>query len=150
MVASSSEFQTKILRRNLVPDEYDLYRAALEWDLTDPIVIETRKDLKSEKRWQEHLQPYHHQVTNLITFCRRLPVTLLADDVGLGKTISAVAKLASGQRKDMTGACSQRIDAPSGAAVAGIDELANLARIEDAVRLFRIDGQPEDRRLQPD
>jgi hypothetical protein len=47
------------------------------WDLTDPIVIETRKDLKSEKRWQERLQPYDHQVTNLITFCRRLPVTLL-------------------------------------------------------------------------
>ena len=32
---------------------------------------------------------YRHQVNNLITFCRRLPVTLLADDVGLGKTISA-------------------------------------------------------------
>src|SRR6266478_8856567 len=89
MVASSSEFQTKILRRSVVPDEYKLYRAALEWDLTDPIVIETRKDLKSEKRWRNQLQPYHHQVTNLITFCRRLPVTLLADDVGLGKTISA-------------------------------------------------------------
>jgi len=89
MVASSSEFQTKILRRSVLPDEYKLYRAALEWDLTDPIVIETRKDLKSEKRWQSHLQPYHHQVANLITFCRRLPVTLLADDVGLGKTISA-------------------------------------------------------------
>jgi SNF2 family DNA or RNA helicase len=89
MVASSSEFQTKILRKNIVPDEYKLYRAALEWDLTDPIVIETRKDLKSEKRWREKLEPYHHQVTNLITFCRRLPVTLLADDVGLGKTISA-------------------------------------------------------------
>ena len=89
MVASSSEFQTKILRKNIVPDEYKLYRAALEWDLTDPIVIETRKDLKSEKRWRDQLQPYHHQVTNLITFCRRLPVTLLADDVGLGKTISA-------------------------------------------------------------
>jgi SNF2 family DNA or RNA helicase len=89
MVASSSEFQTKILRKSLVPDEYELYRAALEWDLTDPIVIETRKDLKSEKRWHERLEPYHHQVTNLITFCRRLPVTLLADDVGLGKTISA-------------------------------------------------------------
>jgi len=89
MVASSSEFQTKVLRKNLVPDEYKLYRAALEWDLTDPIVIETRKDLKSEKHWQERLDPYHHQVTNLITFCRRLPVTLLADDVGLGKTISA-------------------------------------------------------------
>ena len=89
MVASSSEFQTKILRRSADPDEYTLYRAALEWDLTDPIVIENRKDLKSEKRWQNQLKPYHHQVTNLITFCRRLPVTLLADDVGLGKTISA-------------------------------------------------------------
>jgi SNF2 family DNA or RNA helicase len=89
MVAFSSEFQTKILRKNIVPDEYKLYRAALEWDLTDPIVIETWKDLKSEKRWRDQLQPYHHQVTNLITFCRRLPVTLLADDVGLGKTISA-------------------------------------------------------------
>jgi hypothetical protein len=84
MVASSSEFQTKILRRSALPDEYKLYRAALEWDLTDPIVIETRKDLKSQKRWQSQLQPYHHQVTNLITFCRRLPVTLLANDVGLG------------------------------------------------------------------
>src|ERR1700749_2202933 len=89
MVASPSEFQTKILRRGAVPDEYKLYRAALEWDLTDPIVIETRKDLKSEKRWQERLKPYHHQGSNLLTFCGRLPVTLLADDVGLGKTISA-------------------------------------------------------------
>ena len=66
-----------------------MYRAALEWDLTDPIVIETRDDLKSTNRWRGKLEPYHHQVTNLITFCRRLPVTLLADDVGLGKTISA-------------------------------------------------------------
>ena len=66
-----------------------MYRAGLEWDLTDPIVIETREDLKSESRWRDRMEPYHHQVTNLITFCRRLPVTLLADDVGLGKTISA-------------------------------------------------------------
>jgi len=66
-----------------------VYRAGLEWDLTDPIVIEKREDIKSEYRWRDRLEPYHHQVTNLITFCRRLPVTLLADDVGLGKTISA-------------------------------------------------------------
>ena len=66
-----------------------MYRAGLEWDLTDPIVIEKREDLKSEYRWRDRMEPYHHQVTNLITFCRRLPVTLLADDVGLGKTISA-------------------------------------------------------------
>jgi len=86
---SSSQLQTKILRRKTTPEEYRVYRAALEWDLTDPIVIETRDDLKSEYRWRDRLKPYHHQGANLITFCRRLPVTLLADDVGLGKTISA-------------------------------------------------------------
>ncbi len=82
-------FQTRILRRKTSPEEYRVYRAGLEWDLTDPIVIETREDVKSENRWRDRMEPYHHQVTNLITFCRRLPVTLLADDVGLGKTISA-------------------------------------------------------------
>jgi hypothetical protein len=46
--ASLSEFQTKILRRATIPDEYKLYRAALEWDLADPIVIDARTDLKSE------------------------------------------------------------------------------------------------------
>jgi len=40
MTSASSEFQTKILRRSADPLEYELYRAALEWDLTDPIVIE--------------------------------------------------------------------------------------------------------------
>ena len=69
--------------------QFALFRAALEWDLVDPIVIETRDDLKSEERWKDRVEPYRHQVDNLITFCRRLPVTLLADDVGLGKTISA-------------------------------------------------------------
>lgn len=83
------EFRTKILRRASSPDEYKVYRAALEWDLTDPIVMESADDFKSSSRWQGRVTPYHHQVTNLITFCRRLPVTLLADDVGLGKTVSA-------------------------------------------------------------
>jgi len=82
-------FRTKTLRRANELAEYNLYRAALEWSLVDPIVIESRQDLKSESRWHDRIEPYHHQVTNLITFCRRLPVTLLADDVGLGKTISA-------------------------------------------------------------
>ncbi len=57
--------------------------------MTDPIVIESAEDFRSTQRWRDRLTPYHHQVSNLITFCRRLPVTLLADDVGLGKTISA-------------------------------------------------------------
>lgn len=88
-MASPGEFQSKILRRQRTPEEYRVYRAGLEWDLTDPIVLDGPDDFKSTKRWSERLKPYNHQVTNLITFCRRLPVTLLADDVGLGKTISA-------------------------------------------------------------
>lgn len=85
----ASEFQSKILTRRTTPEEYRLYRAGLEWDLADPIVIESPDDFKSRIRWRDRVTPYHHQVTNLITFCRRLPVALLADDVGLGKTISA-------------------------------------------------------------
>ncbi len=86
---TSSKFQSKILSRQTQDDDYEVYRAALEWDLTDPIIIESADDFKSTQRWKDRFSPYHHQVTNLITFCRRLPVTLLADDVGLGKTISA-------------------------------------------------------------
>src|SRR5689334_17874662 len=88
-MSTVSKFQSKILRRGAAQSDYDVYRAALEWDLADPIVIESADDFKSKQRWREKLTPYHHQVTNLITFCRRLPVTLLADDVGLGKTVSA-------------------------------------------------------------
>src|SRR5947207_4431424 len=83
------KLQTRTLRRAPDIHAYKLYRAAQEWDLVDPILIRNREDLKSEHKWREHIQPYYHQITNLITFCRRLPVTLLADDVGLGKTISA-------------------------------------------------------------
>src|SRR6266478_1140545 len=83
------KLQTKNLRRASDAAAYQLYRAAQEWDLVDPILIKDRQDLKSEHKWRDHIEPYRHQVKNLITFCRRLPVTLLADDVGLGKTISA-------------------------------------------------------------
>jgi SNF2 family DNA or RNA helicase len=86
----SAKLQTKILTRQAKPGEYQVYRAGLEWDLTDPIVIESSDDFRSTPRWRDRgMTPYRHQVSNLITFCRRLPVTLLADDVGLGKTISA-------------------------------------------------------------
>src|ERR1700741_2223888 len=83
------KLQTKNLRRAPDAATYQLYRAVQEWDLVDPILIKDRQDLKSEHTWRDHIEPYDHQVQNLITFCRRLPVTLLADDVGLGKTISA-------------------------------------------------------------
>lgn len=69
--------------------EFDLHEAAVEWSLADPIIIASQDDIKSKPNWQERLKPFEHQIRNLITYCRRLPVTLLADDVGLGKTISA-------------------------------------------------------------
>jgi SNF2 family DNA or RNA helicase len=96
-----SDFHRKVLRRRSSPEEFKIYRAGLEWDLTEPIVIEDADDFKSAPRWKDRLTPFYHQVTNLITFCRRLPVTLLADDVGLGKTISAglvISELASRSR----------------------------------------------------
>src|SRR5438045_4308223 len=83
------KLQTKTLRRAPDAAAFQLYRAAQEWELIDPILIRDREDLKSEHKWHEHIEPYYHQISNLVTFCRRLPVTLLADDVGLGKTISA-------------------------------------------------------------
>ncbi len=83
------QFHSKSLHKTSDPNVYKLYRAALEWDLIEPILIRDRDDLKSESKWRDKLEPYHHQIKNLIAFCRRLPVTLLADDVGLGKTISA-------------------------------------------------------------
>jgi SNF2 family DNA or RNA helicase len=86
---SAAKLQRILLTRQAKLGGYEVYRAGLEWDLTEPIVIESSDDFKSTPQWRERLVPYRHQVSNLITFCRRLPVTLLADDVGLGKTISA-------------------------------------------------------------
>jgi SNF2 family DNA or RNA helicase len=77
------------LRPARCEEEYLLHRAALEWSLADPIIINSAEDIQSRANWRDRLKPYNHQVQNLFTFCRRLPVTLLADDVGLGKTISA-------------------------------------------------------------
>jgi hypothetical protein len=38
-----------------------------------PIVIESRDDFKSEFRWKDRLEPFHHQVQNLITFAAAYP-----------------------------------------------------------------------------
>lgn len=70
-------------------EDYLIHSASLEWTISDPIIIQGPEDIKSKVNWRETLQPFNHQVQNLITFCKRLPVTLLADDVGLGKTVSA-------------------------------------------------------------
>lgn len=80
---------TNVLSAASSEEEYELHRDALEWSLAEPIVISSSEDIQSRLNWQERIQPFRHQVENLIRFCRRLPVTLIADDVGLGKTISA-------------------------------------------------------------
>lgn len=70
-------------------ENYLLHQAALEWSIADPIIIQSAEDIQSRVNWRDRVEPYFHQTQNLFTFCRRLPVTLIADDVGLGKTISA-------------------------------------------------------------
>lgn len=82
-------FRFPSLRAAPTTDHYDLHIAALEWSLDSPITIRGEADIQSKRIWAERFEPYAHQVQNLITFCRRAPVALLADDVGLGKTISA-------------------------------------------------------------
>lgn len=83
----------RVVANELKPAEGDedfrLHLAALEWSLAEPIIINSADDIKSSVDWKDRVDPFHHQVQNLMRFCRRLPVTLLADDVGLGKTISA-------------------------------------------------------------
>lgn len=63
--------------------------AAVEYSLASSIIVRDRSDIESAKHWSDLLEPFEHQVQNLITFCRLGPVQLIADDVGLGKTISA-------------------------------------------------------------
>ena len=46
-MSTASEFRTKLLSRRTGQDDYKVYRAGLEWDLTDPIVIESAEDFKS-------------------------------------------------------------------------------------------------------
>lgn len=87
------------------PEEYQVHCDALEWSLADPIIIHDESEIKSRTRWERNVEPFRHQVENLIRFCRRLPVTLLADDVGLGKTISAgliLSELMTRKRVDKT------------------------------------------------
>lgn len=83
------EIRTLPLRPAPTPADFELHRIALEWSLAEPIVINDAEDVKSRLNWQDRVEPYRHQMQNLFTFCRRLPVSLVADDVGLGKTISA-------------------------------------------------------------
>lgn len=70
-------------------EAYHLYRAGLEWRLTAPIIIRSAEDILSAATWSDRVKPFHHQVRNLATFCRMAPAAIIADEVGLGKTVSA-------------------------------------------------------------
>jgi SNF2 family DNA or RNA helicase len=96
-------------------EDYDLHRAAVEWSLTEPIVLNSADEIQSRPLWEAQVQPFLHQQQNLFTFCRRLPCTLLADDVGLGKTISAaliISELMSRRRITRTLVLCPKIIAP--------------------------------------
>lgn len=56
-------------------EDFRLHCAALEWSLAEPIIIDSAADIKSSVDWKDRVDPFHHQVQNLMRFCRRLPVT---------------------------------------------------------------------------
>jgi SNF2 family DNA or RNA helicase len=68
--------------------DYQLHMAAAEWTLSSALDINRREDFVSLPL--PNVDPFAHQVEDAILFFRRLqPRGLVADDVGLGKTITA-------------------------------------------------------------
>src|ERR1700691_3493286 len=89
MVEAVAQIQTKRLRRQRTPADYRLYRAALEWGLTEPVAIASASDFRSEPRWRGQIEPRPHHISNVMTFCQQAPAALLADEAGLDNSISA-------------------------------------------------------------
>lgn len=75
-------------------EAYQLHLAALEHGLASTLVLRGPQDIRSRPGWAPGFEPFDHQVRNLVTYCRRGRTALVADDVGLGKTISAGLVLA--------------------------------------------------------
>jgi len=68
--------------------DYQLHLAATEWALSSALDINQKGDFVSLPL--PNVDPFSHQVEDAILFFRRLqPRGLIADDVGLGKTITA-------------------------------------------------------------
>lgn len=68
--------------------DYQLHMAAAEWTLSSALDINRREDFVSLPL--PNVDPFAHQVEDAILFFRRLqPRGMIADDVGLGKTITA-------------------------------------------------------------
>src|SRR5262245_17721542 len=68
--------------------DYELHLAAVEWTLSSALDINRLEDFLSLPL--PNVEPFAHQVEDAILFFRRLaPRGLIADDVGLGKTVTA-------------------------------------------------------------
>src|SRR5689334_3832933 len=69
-------------------EDYEVHLAAHEWSPASALAINSIEDFESLP--SPTIEPFAHQVENAIQFFRRLaPRGLIADDVGLGKTITA-------------------------------------------------------------
>jgi SNF2-related domain/Helicase conserved C-terminal domain len=86
---SAASFKSKALKRPRSSEQCEIHEAALEWTLQDSALVSSGSDLKSEPRWRDDVVLHSHYITNLITFCRRLPALLFADQIGSNNTISA-------------------------------------------------------------
>jgi superfamily II DNA or RNA helicase len=68
--------------------DFKLHRVAHEWSLATSLAINSKEDFQSLPKL--NVAPFEHQIEAAITYFRRLaPRGLIADDVGLGKTITA-------------------------------------------------------------
>jgi SNF2-related domain/Helicase conserved C-terminal domain len=89
MAKSVAQVQSKRLRRQRTPADDRLYRAALEWGLSEPLLIAGASDFRSEQRWRGQIDPSPYHLANVMTFCQQVPAALLADEAGLDNSISA-------------------------------------------------------------
>lgn len=83
------EWMRKNIRRPAQDaEQYDLHLAAHEWDVASALQINSQEDFESLAHVD--VTPLEHQLQNAILYFRQLaPRGLIADDVGLGKTITA-------------------------------------------------------------
>jgi len=93
--------------------DFHLHCAAVEWSLVDPIVLNSADEIQSRPQWDTRIQPFLHQQRNLFTFCRRLPGTLLADDVGFGKDAGKYSVSTPHASKSGDPVWALRLDLPS-------------------------------------
>ncbi len=93
-----------LLTRADSEDAYLLHELAQQWALATALAINSRADFQCLPKIA--VDPYEHQVAAAITYFRRLtPRGMIADDVGLGKTITAGLILSELMRRKKVRTC---------------------------------------------